>query len=76
MICGVVATSISGCGVCTVCGVVCDSVAHYTAHLRNVMKILAAVIIITQTVQLTGQHTPNKQLLLLKGWSRIHATYR
>ena len=29
MICGVVTTSISG---CTVCRVVCDSVAHYTAH--------------------------------------------
>jgi len=42
--------------------------------VRNVMKILAAVISITQTVQLTGQQTLNKQLLLLKGWSRIHAT--
>ena len=31
MVCGVVATSISGCGVCILCRVVCDLVAHYTA---------------------------------------------
>jgi len=28
MICGVVATSISDCGVCTACRAVCDSVAR------------------------------------------------
>jgi len=38
------------------------------------MKNCSAVLSITQTVQLTGQHSSNKQLLLLKGWSRIHAT--
>ena len=32
MICGVVATSISGCDVCTAYRVVCDWVAHYTAR--------------------------------------------
>ena len=31
MICGVVATSISGCDVCTVCRVVCDCLLQYTA---------------------------------------------
>jgi len=31
MTCGIVATSISGCGVCTACRIVCDSVAHNTA---------------------------------------------
>jgi hypothetical protein len=30
MTCGVVATTISGCGVCTVCRVVCDWTAHST----------------------------------------------
>ena len=32
MICGVVATSISGCGVCTVCRVVCDCHSTRTLH--------------------------------------------
>jgi len=32
MICGVVATSISGCDVCTACRVVCDYTAYYTAR--------------------------------------------
>jgi len=31
LICGVVATSISGCDVCTACRVVCDY-THYTAR--------------------------------------------
>jgi hypothetical protein len=38
MICGVVATSISGCGVCNVCRVVRDSVVHYTARRDEVME--------------------------------------
>jgi len=35
MICGVVATIISGCNVCIACRVVCYSVAHYSAHCKH-----------------------------------------
>ena len=46
MICGVVATSSSGCDVCIACRVVCDcsrTVAHYTArrtHTHHSLKYL------------------------------------
>jgi len=36
MICGVVATSISGCDVCTACRVVCDSARLSIRSLRMV----------------------------------------
>ena len=39
MICGVVATSISGCGVFTVCRVVCDCI-RTLAHSTHCLKYL------------------------------------
>ena len=42
MICGVVATSISGCDVCTVCRVVCDCcfTLHDTQYTHHRLKYL------------------------------------
>ena len=42
MICGVVATSISACGVCTVCRVVCDcnGTLHGTQYIYHSLKYL------------------------------------
>jgi len=36
MISGVVATSISGCGVCSVCRVVCDSVVNWNLRTKSI----------------------------------------
>ena len=48
MICGVVATSISGCDVCTACRVVCES--HTIRHTVVVVKgILMCVLIFSTT---------------------------
>jgi len=52
MICGVVATSISGCGVFTVCRVVCGSVAHYTAHCTHITALARLSIRSLRMVQL------------------------
>ena len=41
MICGVMATSISGCVVCTACRVVCDSLTqHGTQYTHHSLKYL------------------------------------
>jgi len=40
MIWGVVATSISGCGVCTACRVVCDGTLHGTLYTHHSLKYL------------------------------------
>ena len=40
MMCGVVATSISGCGVCTVCRVVCDYSRTVHDTLYNLKYLL------------------------------------
>ena len=42
MMCGVVAASISGCGVCTACRVVCDCIRtlHDTQYTHHSLKYL------------------------------------
>jgi Na+-translocating ferredoxin:NAD+ oxidoreductase RnfC subunit len=40
MTCGVVATSISGCDLCTACRVVCDCTQHGTQYTHHSLKYL------------------------------------
>jgi len=42
MTCSVVATSISGCDVCTACRVVCDTRSHTTRHAVHGPKHVGA----------------------------------